>query len=161
MNIKYIFLVAMFVFNMANAQIKDSLINQVELMKHFIGSWKADYNKDTLAFWDAKLYGTGLECNYRFVYEGNIVKEGKQLWGYDTKIDKFVAASLPNGMDIEIDVYWFTSENRCEALSFNDIFNPEKATLKWVIEFKSPDIFIESVTEADKLIKTITYARIK
>src|SRR5512139_3964173 len=111
---KYILLAVMFVFNMANAQITDSLLNQVELMKHFIGFWKADYAKDTVAFWDAKSYGTGLECNYKFVSKGNIIKEGKQLWGYDTKIDKFVATSLPKGMDIEIDAYWFTSENRCE-----------------------------------------------
>ena len=130
-------------------------------MKQFIGSWKADYAKDTVVFWDAKPYGTGLECSYKFVSNGKTVKEGKQLWGYDTKIDKYAATSLLKGMDLEVDVYWFTSKNRCNALLYNDISNPEGVSLKWVIEFKSPDMFLETVTEINKPIRTITYTRIR
>jgi hypothetical protein len=94
--------------NRIQAQNINNKLNQLELMKHFIGSWKADYAKDTVVFWDAKSYGTGLECNYRFFSKGEVVKEGKQLWGYDKKNDKYVASSLPKGMDLEIDAYWFT-----------------------------------------------------
>jgi hypothetical protein len=130
-------------------------------MKQFTGSWKADYAKDTVAFWNARSYGTGLECNYKFVSKGKIVKEGKQLWGYDTKIDKYVAASLPEGMDLELDAYWFTSKTRCEALFYNDVNNPEKASLKWEIDFKSPDMFTETITETNKPVRTITYTHVK
>ena len=69
-------------------------------MKQFIRSWKADYAKDTLAFWNARSYGTGLECNYKFVSVGKTVREGKQLWGYDTKTDRYVSVSLPEGLEI-------------------------------------------------------------
>jgi hypothetical protein len=143
------------------AQTAQPKLNQVELMKQFIGSWKADYAKDTVAIWDAKPYGTGLECNYKFVSGGKTVKKGKQLWGYDSKIDKYVAASLSEGTDLEIDAYWFTSNARCEALLYDDIMHPEKAFIKWVIEFKSSDMFIETVTEINRPDKTITYTRVK
>jgi hypothetical protein len=147
--------------NGVQAQTTDTNLNQVELMKQFIGSWKSDYATDTIVFWDAISYGTGLICNYRFVSIGTLVKEGKQLWGYDKRIDKYVATSLPKGMDIEIDAYWFVSKNVCEAFLYNDIANPENASLKWVIEFKSPDMFIETVTETNKPVRTIIYIRIK
>jgi hypothetical protein len=157
-------MIALFLFFCTNgllAQTTQTKLNQVELMKQLIGSWKADYAKDTIAVWDAKSYGTGLECNYKFVSNGRTVKEGKQLWGYDTKLDKYIATSLPKGMDLEIDVYWFTSKNRCEALIYSDIPHPEGASLKWVIEFKSPDMFLETVTEINKPVRTITYNRVK
>jgi len=53
-----------------------------------------------------------------------------------SEFDKYVAASLSEGTDLEIDAYWLTSNTRCEALLYDDIMHPEKAFLKWVIEFK-------------------------
>jgi hypothetical protein len=58
-------------------------LNQVELLKQNIGSWKCDISKDTTCFWDVKPYGTGLEYYYKYVTNGKIIIEGKQLLGYD------------------------------------------------------------------------------
>ena len=45
------------------AQTTQPKLNQVELLKQFLGSWKWDAGKDTTGYYDAKSYGTGLEGN--------------------------------------------------------------------------------------------------
>ena len=67
-----------FCLNGVQAQTMQTKLNQVELFKQWIGTWKSDNAKDTTAFWDAKSYGTGLEVNLKAVTQGKIVVEGKQ-----------------------------------------------------------------------------------
>jgi hypothetical protein len=145
----------------SQAQTTQTNLNQVDLMKQFLGSWKCDVDKDTTAFWDTKSYGTGLENKYNYVKNGKIVEEGKQLWGYDKKLDKFLATTLPKETDIYVDVYCFTSKNKCKICSIYDINNPDKAPVRWEIEFKSPDMFIETYISNDKPFKIRTFTRIK
>lgn len=92
-------------------QTTQTKLNQVELMKLQIGTWKCDSNKDTTVFWVGKSYGTGLDCYSKNVVKGKIVKEGRELWGYDKSIDKFICATLDKGKDIEIQAVWFVSKN--------------------------------------------------
>jgi hypothetical protein len=136
-------------------------LNQVELMKQFLGSWKCEVAKDTTAFWETKSYGTGLENRYNYVKDGKIVDEGKQLWGYDKTIDKFYATTLPKGKDIYIDVYFFISTNKCRMYTLYDTENPDKALVKWEIEFKSPDMFIETYISNNEPFKIRTFTRMK
>jgi hypothetical protein len=136
-------------------------LDQVELMKQFLGSWKCDIAKDTTAFWDAKSYGTGIEDNYRFVTKGRIVLEGKGLYGYDKSIDKFIDAGLVKGKDIGIYALGFKSKSKYESIPYSDISNPEKASFKIEGEVKSPDIFIETTIVNNKLLKTDTWTRVK
>jgi hypothetical protein len=136
-------------------------LNQVELIRQFLGSWKCDVAKDTTCFWITKSYGTGLENEYKYFSNGKIVNEGRQLWGYNKTIDKFYATTLPEGMDIYIDVYGFISKNKCKIFTLNDIGNPEKAPVRWEIEFKSPDMFIETYISNDKPFKIRTFTRMK
>ena len=130
-------------------------------MEQFLGSWKCDVADDTTAFWYTKSYGTGLENKYNYVTNGKIVEEGKQLWGYEKKLDKFLATTLPKETDIYVDVYCFISKNKCKICSLNDIQNPDKAPVRWEIEFKSPDMFIETYISNDKPFKIRTFTRIK
>jgi hypothetical protein len=58
-------------------------------------------------------------------------------------------------------IVWSHASGGTEPDSYNDITNPEGASLKWVIEFKSPDMFLETVTETNKPVRTITYTRVK
>jgi hypothetical protein len=142
-------------------QTSETKLNQIELIKQFLGSWKCDVDKDTTAFWNTKSYGTGLTCQYNYVKNGEIVSEGKQLWGYDKTIDKFYATTLPKGMDIYIDVYCFISKDKCKIFTLYDIDNPEKAPVRWEIEFKSPDMFIETYISNNEPFKIRTFTRIK
>jgi len=136
-------------------------LNQVELMKQCVGSWKCDIAKDTTAFWDAKSYGTGIEDNYRLVTKGRIVLEGKGLYGLDKSIDKFIDAGLVKGKDIGIYAFGFKSNSKYESIPYSDISNPEKASWKIEGEFKSPDMIVETTIVNNKPIKTSTWTRVK
>jgi hypothetical protein len=77
-------------------------LNQVELMKQFLGSWKCDIAKDTTCFYEGKSYGTGLECNFKYVTKEKMFLEGKQLRGYDKDIDKFIFSGMMKGTDMNV-----------------------------------------------------------
>ena len=141
-----------------NAQTK---LNQVELMKQLIGSWKVDMGKDTVLFWDAKSFGTGLECYYKTVSKGKTLMEAKQLFGYDKKIDKYVAVNLVKGMDTEIWALWFISNIKYEITYYSDISSPDKSSFKVDGEFKSPNVYAETFIINGKPVMTYTYTRIK
>lgn len=130
-------------------------------MKQFTGSWKAEMGKDTTFFMEAKPFGTGAEFNYNFVAKGKLFMEGKQLGGYDKKIDKFVYVNLEKGKDIEILALWFISNNKCVIMPYSDIANPEKASFKMEGEFKSPNVMTYTSIINGKPRKPDTYTRVK
>ena len=147
--------------NVAQAQTNQTNLNQTELTKQFMGSWKCDFGNDTTFFMEGKLYGTGSEYNYNYAAKGKLFMEGKQLAGYDKKLDKIVYVNLEKGKDIEMLALWFTSANKYIITSYSDIANPEKASFKFEGEFKSPDLFVEKLIINGKLLKTYTMTRIK
>ena len=147
--------------NVAQAQTNQTNLNQTELTKQFMGSWKCDFGNDTTFSMEGKLYGTGSEYNYNYAAKGKLFMEGKQLAGYDKKLDKIVYVNLEKGKDIEMLALWFTSTNKYIITSYSDIANPEKASFKFEGEFKSPDLFVEKLIINGKLLKTYTMTRTK
>ena len=143
------------------AQTNQTNLNQTELTKQFMGSWKCDFGNDTTFFMEGKLYGTGSEYNYNYAAKGKLFMEGKQLAGYDKKLDKIVYVNLEKGKDIEMLALWFTSANKYIITSYSDIANPEKASFKFEGEFKSPNLFVEKLIINGKLLKTYTMTRTK
>ena len=136
-------------------------LNQVELMKQFLGNWKCDWAKDTTAFYEGKQYGTGLDCFFKFITKGKIVMEGKQLRGYDRNIDKFIFSGIMKGTDINVFAGWFISKNKYQFIPYNDISTPEMASWKIDGEFKSPDMIVETTIMNNKSVKTDTWTRVK
>lgn len=136
-------------------------LNQVELMKQFIGSWKCEVAKDTICYWDVKAFGTGVDCYFKYVTKGDIVTEGKELWGYDKTTDKFILSEMIKGVDIAIYVTWFSSKNKCAMFPYSDISNSASATSKWEVEFTSPDVLVETTFVNNNPIKIDTYTRVK
>ena len=147
--------------NVAQAQTNQTNLNQTELTKQFMGSWKCDFGNDTTFFMEGKLYGTGSEYNYNYAAKGKLFMEGKQLAGYDKKLDKIVYVNLEKGKDIEMLALWFTSAYKYIITSYSDIANPEKASFKFEGEFKSPNLFIEKLIINGNLLKTYTMTRVK
>jgi hypothetical protein len=149
--------------NGIQAQTTLAKLNQVELMKQFVGSWKVQESKDTTFFWDAKPYGTGLDGNYKTVANGKTVTEGKFLQGYDKLTDKSIYVELSSGMDQDIDINatWFISKTKYKYIPFKDVSNYEKASYKIEGEFKSPDMFVETTIKNNKVTLIETYTRIK
>jgi hypothetical protein len=145
--------------NCLQAQNSGTKLNQVELIKQFINNWMGEVGKDTTVFWEIKLNGTGLECNFRYVSLGKMIMEGKQIWEYDQKVDKFILSSI-TGMDSGSAKLWFTSKNKC-IIQFSDISSPGQASIKIETEFKSPDTFTQKTIVNNNIVKTDTYSRVK
>jgi hypothetical protein len=136
-------------------------LNQVELMKQFLGSWKCDIAKDTTAFYEGKSYGTGLDCYFRFITKGKVVMEGKQLRGYDKNIDKFIFSGMMKGTNMNFFAGWFISKNKYLFVPYSDISNPEMASWKVEGEFKSPDMIFETSVVNNKTVNSATWTRVK
>lgn len=136
-------------------------LNQVELLKKFVGNWKCDIAKDTTAFYEGKPYGTGLDCSFKSITKGKVVMEGKQLRGYDKNIDKFIFSGMMKGTDLNFFAAWFISKNKYLFVPYSDITNLEKASWKVEGEFKSPDVIFETYIVNDKSVKTDTWTRVK
>lgn len=153
----------LFVSNGIQAQTSQAELNQEELMKQFLGSWKfyIGKDKDTTGFYDVKSFGTGSECYMWFVTKGNIYLEIKQLGGYNKEIDKYFLAQMGKGMGLELYAVWFVSNTKYKIVPYDDLSNPEKASLKMEGEFKSPDIFEETIIWDNIPHISTIYTRIK
>jgi hypothetical protein len=143
------------------AQTTQTKLNQVELLKQFLGSWKWDAGKDTTGYYDAKSYGTGLEGNLRFVTNGKTYTEGKQLMGYDKSSDKLIQSQMLKGRNIGCYAYYFITNKKYEIIPYSDISNPEKAPWKCEGEFTSPDTYVETTIVKNKPPEIVTFTRVK
>jgi hypothetical protein len=147
--------------NSSQAQTTQPKLNQVELMKQDIGSWKCDFGKDTTAYWIVKSFGTGYEGDIKFVTKGNVIKEIKYLMGYDKNIDKFISAQLTKGEDIELNAACFITKNQGVVMQYKDISNPEQASWKVETVHKSSDMHVDTYIVNGKKVGTQTWIRIK
>jgi hypothetical protein len=143
------------------AQTTQTKPNQVELMKQMVGTWKLEPAKDTTISFEFVTYGTGLEGTIKWIAKGKMYSEAKQLWGYDSKIDKFIISAIEKGTDMILISFWFTSKSKFIVIPYADMSNPEAASWKYEGEFKSPDVFIETLIVNKKAVKTDTYNRVK
>jgi ketosteroid isomerase-like protein len=135
---------------------------QIELHKQFIGSWKGEMAKDTTIYWDVKPYGTGMECYFKSVTKGKTVMEGKQIWGYDTGAGKFTMAEMMKGVDNAIYSSWFDTKNTCSMQHYGTVTTTSSGdTWEWKIEFKNPDMFVETILKNSNPIQTITMNKVK
>jgi hypothetical protein len=145
-----------------NAQTTQTKLNQVELVKQFIGTWEVEFAKDTVTTFVIKPFGMALECNVKQVTKGKILNEGRWLLGYDEKYDKILEAQISNDSpNISFSAYTFTSKNIFEKVALDDISKPKEISFMMKFEFKSPDIMIESAINNNKVIGTYTINRIK
>jgi hypothetical protein len=149
--------------NYIQAQSMQTGLNQVELMKQFIGTWENKSIKDTVYTAEFKPYGNGgLEFSLRGVTLGKVWLEMKQLWGYDKKSDKVVIAGLMKGSpNIMLQSACFTSKNRFEQVPFEYANDPQKSDFIVIFDLKSPDLAIREEIVNNKSLGTETYTRVK
>jgi hypothetical protein len=136
-------------------------LNQSELHKQFLGYWKGEVAKDTTCFWDVNSFGTGFDCYFKYVTKGKLAIDGKQLWGYSKKLDKYSMCEMIKGMDNLVYLSWFTSKTKCTMLEYSDFSNPDEAAIKWEVEFKTPDTFLQTLLVNGKTVKVDTFTRVK
>ena len=155
------FLIASFFLlsiNEAETQTTLEKLNQIELIKQFIGTWKCEFGKDTIMIGEITPFGTGLVANSQIIANGKTLESVKQLYGYEAKTDKFIVAELIESSPIiEICTTWFTSKNTGEMI----VTNPDNVPLQYKFEFKTPDIVVQTAIKDNKVIKEIILTRIK
>jgi hypothetical protein len=135
-------------------------LNQVKLMKQFLGTWKGEMGKDTAFVMEIKSFYNGFESYLKTETKGKIIIEERTIMGYDKKNDKLIESGLMNSNpDIITWVNWFSSSNKMEAVLLEDISNPEKANLKWTFELTSPEVMIWSNIVNNKITGTYTFHR--
>jgi hypothetical protein len=148
--------------NGIQAQTTQPKLNQVELLKQFLGTWKYELAKDTTIISEFTPFGTAIEDNYQIVTKGKILDSGNELLGYNKNDDRIIIARLSKSSpNIEITSWCWTSKNIFEGVRFQDIINPQNATFIMKIEFKSPDLFVMMFTQNNKVIAAYTYTREK
>jgi hypothetical protein len=148
-------------FFYARSQNPTTTLNQAHLLKQFEGSWTCEIGADTSAFWDMEPYGSGYAASLKYVTKGEIVKEGKGLYGYDKTLDKIVEAGITKGKDIGVFVMWFISGSRWVLVPFSDLNTPEKASFKMEGEFRSPVNLVEINFTDNRPVKTKSWTKIK
>jgi hypothetical protein len=145
--------------NGIQAQTTQTKLNQVELMRQFLGTWKSELVQDTIWTGEGKSFGNGMELYFKAETKGKMVSEMKSLMGYDKKNDKLIEVDLMKGSDIMVYAFWFKLKNTCIEIPYEYIANPEKAPIKWDIEFKSPDLFVQTMTKDNKIVQVMTFKR--
>ena len=109
-------------------------LDQVELMKQWIGTWKCEITKDTVIIWDLKPFGKGYELDYKNIANGKSIYEIKDLWVFDSKSEKWICFSLEGSGIYNMFYGKFISSNKFTWDSF-DIANPEKILDIWGFTF--------------------------
>jgi hypothetical protein len=137
-------MIALFVFlfiNEIQAQTTQTKLNQVELMKQFIGTWKGEVGKDTTFIMKGKSLWKGLEFYWKTETKAKILSEGKSIMGYDKTNDRIIESQIWNySRNIILWSGLFSTANKYEAILLKEISTPEKATEKWEYEFKDTDM---------------------
>jgi hypothetical protein len=145
-------------FSGIHAQTKQTELDQVELMKQFIGTWTCEYGKDTFLISENTPFGTGMISNGRIFTKSITLDSIVQLYGYDKKADRIIMAELVRSSSVfEICTARFTSKNAGELV----VTNTENAKFKWEFEFKTPDLIVQTAILDGKVVKEVSLARMK
>ncbi len=148
----------LFNMNIMQAQTSATKLDQLELMKKFIGNWKGEFGDNSAFTSENKAFANGMISMSRITKNGETIESVAQLYGYDSKTDKFIIAELKASSPvIEICSTWFTSANAGEII----ITNPEDAPFRFKFEFKTPDLLEQTAIQDNKVVNTILLERVK
>lgn len=138
-------------------QSTETNLDQVKLMKQFLGVWEGNFGNNTIFKSENKQFAEGIVSNSQVIIDGKIVDSIAQIYGYDKKIDKYIIAELKESSPaIELCLVWFTSEKTGEIV----ITNPKNAPLKFKFEFKSSDTLEQVAVQDNEIVNKIILKRI-
>jgi histidinol phosphatase-like enzyme len=144
------------------AQTAQSKLNQVGLMKQFIGTWKAEIADDNVMIMEFKPFGNTITGNAKVISQDTSFDMKKFFLGYDEKNDKIIMAEIyiytPN---MDLTASWFISDNIMQSVPYQDISNPENAVIKWIFEFKPPDMLVIKSSQKNNIETIAEWTRDK
>jgi len=152
-----------FCTNGIQAQTTQTKLNQVELYSQFKGTWRYDYNADTISFWEVKPFGGGFEAGVRYeLKDGTIFYKAPSVIGYDNKNDRLIESQIKsNSSNIFLYSGRFTSANRFIETLLDCISSPDKSNEKWIFELKSPDLIEVTYMKNDKVVAVSKWNHLK
>jgi len=144
------------------AQNQKPKLNQIELMKQWIGSWKNESGKDSTSIYDFKPFNKAYEVYYEVNVKGIKASTAKKLIGYDKKNDAYTEAIiLDDNPELIFTSIRFKSAHTCEIIGSEDLVNPKNAREVRRIEFKSPGSLIWTHLLNNKVLSAATFKKIK
>jgi hypothetical protein len=123
--------------NRIQAQTTETKLNQIELMKQFLGTWQMETDKDSVLEVEVRQYGKAfVETDYRII---NGEKSWLSVWCYSfsSKEDKFKIFALYLNGSSSTWIAAFTSEKKWIQERVQN-FNPDKVFNKAEIVFDTP-----------------------
>jgi hypothetical protein len=136
-----IFVFLLLITNGIQGQTAQTKLNQVELMKQWIGTWQGEAGKDTIFGWECKAFGKGVVANQYQIVKGNKTDIAVQCIGYDDRDDKIKGLTLYQNTDFVTFVGMYTTE-KLFKMDGLDTFKPEIVWFRNELEFKSPSLMI-------------------
>ena len=122
-----------------NAQSSEQDLDQVELMKQFIGKWIAEIDEDTTQTWEAIPLEKGYEVNVTWQAKGETFQTGKGIMGFTWKYQTVNWYHLwPSGY-ISRDMGKFISDKKMTMDRFTA--DHKHITASMEVNFISPDKF--------------------
>ena len=123
--------------SMIQAQTTQNQLNQLELMKQFLGKWQADNGIDTIEVWDCHQYGKAFIIDVTHIIKGQKVPLYINNVGFDNSDGKLKGYSLwPNG-NYSTWIALYNSESRFSGDLMNN-FNSATIWGKFEIVLVNP-----------------------
>jgi hypothetical protein len=120
------------------AQTAQTQLNQLELMKQFLGTWQANSGKDTVEVWDCQQYGKAFIINVSDVVKGKKTPLYVNNVGFDSRDGKIKGYVLwPNDAAYTTWIGLFNSEKKF-SVDIVDNFNPGTVATKFEMVYITP-----------------------
>jgi hypothetical protein len=119
------------------AQTDKTQINQLEIMKRFIGTWQTNIGKDSLEVWDCQPYGEGFIINVSRIIEGCETPYYINNVGFDSGDGKLKGYVLWPSGDYMTWIATYNAEKKFKVeLVVN--FNPEAVWTRYEMVYVGP-----------------------
>ena len=94
-----------------SAQSADEELDQVELMKQFIGTWKCEIGNDTILYQKVEPLGKGAHISWEWRGSGNVYNTAKSIMGFSDQGEIIMSHLWQNGT-MSSDIGRFVSKNK-------------------------------------------------
>ena len=149
-----------------NAQSSETDLDQVELMKQFIGTWKWEWREDSTIIWEIIPSNVGYESNISWQAHGETFLTSQGIMGFAQNKQLVNWSFLLQEGGIYRDVGKFLSDKKLTGERFT--VDHKHVTASFEIYFQTPDKFkwihkFRGMKETwdDAVVREITYTRVK
>jgi hypothetical protein len=137
--------------NASNAQTAQPKLNQVELMKQFLGTWQANAGIDTVEVWEFQQFGKAFILNINRVVKGQKTPLNINNIVFNSELGKFKSFQLSTEGTYNTWIGLFTTEKKFAGDMVNNS-NPEIVWGKIQNVLDNPKEFTFTFSNTDGVI---------